>query len=537
MHAAGHASVAWLVGPVLRVGFGGASPVVNGSTRLPSLVASEDPAVFVVVVAALALALRAVGHVVSTWAGARLSSRVGSDLRVDVVCALLAVQPLRTPRHGDQGVARVATRPSEAAATAALTTLTRETEEGLGRGALGMARAAAQLLPLAAVAVALSPRLALVSVLVWAPFGLVLARARRASKRALVAAAAETEELHGAAADVARHVDLWRVYGASRRVVAHVGRLGARIAQRTASIEARAAAMTGANEVLGAIALAGVVALARAGVLGLRIAEVLPFMAVFFLAYKPVREWGDGRVAWARGSAALARIRATIDRAEPNPASPAPEAEPAWPLADLDVRGLAAPPGLSRPVDLHAEAGSIVAVVGATGAGKSTLLRALLGLEPGARGEVRYAGRSLQDAPIGPAARPFAWAPQDAPVVADTVRANVELGGAGGDAALAKLGVDLPVGDRVGAGARALSGGERVWIGLARALASGLPVLLLDEPTTGLDREAAARALDAIAALRGRRTVVLVTHDPRARALADRVVELSSSPGATEEAA
>ena len=40
MHAAGHASVAWLVGPVLRVGFGGASPVVNGSTRLPSLVAS-----------------------------------------------------------------------------------------------------------------------------------------------------------------------------------------------------------------------------------------------------------------------------------------------------------------------------------------------------------------------------------------------------------------------------------------------------------------------------------------------------------------
>lgn len=201
------------------------------------------------------------------------------------------------------------------------------------------------------------------------------------------------------------------------------------------------------------------------------------------------------------------------------------------------MRGLAAPPGLARPVDLRAEAGSIVAVVGATGAGKSTLLRALLGLEPGVRGEVRYDGKSLQDAPIGPTSRPFAWAPQDAPVVADTVRANVELGGADARDVLEGIGADLPPDARVGAGGRPLSGGERVWVGLARALASGLPVLLLDEPTTGLDRAAAERALAAIAALRGRRTVVLVTHDPRARAIADHVVELSSPPRATEEAA
>ena len=79
---------------------------------------------------------------------------------------------------------------------------------------------------------------------------------------------------------------------------------------------------------------------------------------------------------------------------------------------------------------------------------------------------------------------------------------------------------------RLGAGGRAVSGGERQWIALARAIATRLPVLLLDEPTSGLDPDAQRRVLAAIAGLRGRRTVRLVTHRPEPLTIADVVVRL-----------
>jgi ATP-binding cassette, subfamily B, bacterial len=74
-----------------------------------------------------------------------------------------------------------------------------------------------------------------------------------------------------------------------------------------------------------------------------------------------------------------------------------------------------------------------------------------------------------------------------------------------------------------------VSGGERKWIALARALATGLPVLLLDEPTAGLDRAAQGRVLNALARLRGERTIILVSHQVEVVALADRVVEVGTT--------
>jgi ABC-type transport system involved in cytochrome bd biosynthesis fused ATPase/permease subunit len=79
---------------------------------------------------------------------------------------------------------------------------------------------------------------------------------------------------------------------------------------------------------------------------------------------------------------------------------------------------------------------------------------------------------------------------------------------------------------RLGAGGRTVSGGERQWIGLARAVATTQPVLLLDEPTSGLDPASQTRMLDAIARLRGARTVVMVTHRPEPLAIADTVIRV-----------
>jgi ABC-type transport system involved in cytochrome bd biosynthesis fused ATPase/permease subunit len=173
-----------------------------------------------------------------------------------------------------------------------------------------------------------------------------------------------------------------------------------------------------------------------------------------------------------------------------------------------------------------------VAIAGPTGIGKTTLLRTLLGLERAAGGGIFFDGASLADAPAGPSARPFAWVPQDAPLLADTLDANVTLGAPHADAhaSLEPIGASHLAGElngaRLGAGGRVVSGGERQWIALARAIATRQPVLLLDEPTSGLDPDAQRRVLDAIVRLRGLRTVVIVTHRPEPLAVADEVVRL-----------
>jgi ABC-type transport system involved in cytochrome bd biosynthesis fused ATPase/permease subunit len=235
---------------------------------------------------------------------------------------------------------------------------------------------------------------------------------------------------------------------------------------------------------------------------------------------------GAGAEAGAR---ALARV-AGDDRGDDGRGAPPRRA---WPLAELVVEGAA--------IDLRVGPGEIVCVQGPTGAGKTTLLRTLLGLEQAAVGAtIGYGGEAVERAGVGPGARPFAWVPQDAPLLSATLDANVTLGaraferGRGSWRAarevLAELGAGAArlageVGEaRLGADRRRLSGGERQWVALARAIATEQPVLLLDEPTAGLDAASQRQVLDALARLRGKRSVVIVTHRPEPLEIADRVV-------------
>jgi ABC-type transport system involved in cytochrome bd biosynthesis fused ATPase/permease subunit len=205
------------------------------------------------------------------------------------------------------------------------------------------------------------------------------------------------------------------------------------------------------------------------------------------------------------------------------------------------VKGLVGRYGTHEPLSFVAPPGKVVAIVGPTGIGKTSLLRALLGLEAPREGTTSWGDEELALGGVGPSERPFAWVPQDAPVLGDTLVANIVLGvqeedaAAGDDATraarvLADLGAGAlvaSVGDAVLVTHRAVSGGERQWIAVARALATRLPVLLLDEPTSSLDGAAQDRMLAAIAGLRGKRTVVIVTHRPEPLAIADVVVRLS----------
>ena len=162
----------------------------------------------------------------------------------------------------------------------------------------------------------------------------------------------------------------------------------------------------------------------------------------------------------------------------------------------LEVRGLTAgygPVEAIAGVDLDVAAGECVAVVGPNGAGKTTLLKALMGLVRARAARLTLDGADMAGLPTHMRSRAgMAWAPQGREIfTALSVRENLALaalGRPGGparaiDAATARFPVLAPLLDRPGG---ALSGGEQQILSLARALCARPRLLLLDEPTEGI---------------------------------------------------
>ncbi len=556
LHAVGHALVALVAGALalsLTDRFGAYPPpgVPTGLFGRGSLTA--DRALFLSLVGLVVVSVKGAAGAYATYVQAGVAGEVGSDLRLELLDALLAIHRLHRPRHDDQGAGVGGT----AQAVVALTDRVREVEAGLEQGLLGGARATAQLAPIAALLFVLSGRMALVAALVLAAFGALLSRVRGSYRRATQRAARSREQLLEAADEAVRHADLWVTYGAEAKARRLMRRLGETITAGAARLQVRAGVLSGANEVLGALALVVAIAASRAGLLGQAPdgGKLLLFAVAFFLAYRPLREIAEARLALSRAQGAYEDLLRVIDAgAEGHPpgagAGASRETVRSWPAGLLELRALrlargASASGAGDPLTLRIEAGAIAVLAGPTGVGKTTLLRTLLGLERASSGEILFAGVPVGDAPAGPGTRPFAWVPQDAPIVADTLAANIALGVPDADAAgaidaLESMGASHLVpalrSERLGAGGRVVSGGERQWIALARAIATRQPVLLLDEPTSGLDPASQERVLSAIARLRGKRTVLIVTHRAEPLDIADVVVRLDAR-GAIERAA
>jgi ATP-binding cassette subfamily C protein CydCD len=188
--------------------------------------------------------------------------------------------------------------------------------------------------------------------------------------------------------------------------------------------------------------------------------------------------------------------------------------------------------------NLVVEPGETVALTGPSGCGKSTLLAVVLGLRRPASGSVSLGGVHLSQLDLEDWRRRLAWVPQRPHLYARSVVDNVRLGCAGatdsevrdalGAAGLDDVVRDLPHGvdTLLGEGGAGLSAGERQRLALARAFVRDAPLLLLDEPTAGLDGETEAELLSAVRRLLAGRTALIVAHRPALAALADRVVEL-----------
>lgn len=202
----------------------------------------------------------------------------------------------------------------------------------------------------------------------------------------------------------------------------------------------------------------------------------------------------------------------------------------------LQVRGLHyayAGQRALRGVSLEAAAGEFVALMGRNGSGKSTLLKHLVGLLQPDDGQVRVAGLDTRHAPLDEVIKSVGYVPQHpgALLFADTLA---------GELAFTRRGHGLPADpaadrallERLGLGGlaerdpRDLSGGEQQRAALAAILVAGPRVLLLDEPTRGLDYDQ-KRSLTALLLelKREDRTIIMATHDVElVAACADRVI-------------
>ncbi len=210
-------------------------------------------------------------------------------------------------------------------------------------------------------------------------------------------------------------------------------------------------------------------------------------------------------------------------------------------------------------VDLVIGSGERIAVVGPSGSGKTTLGYALLGFVDLTNGSVRFVPHPVDGSPGAPPTGVMAWAPSAVHIFRTTLRENLRLAApAASDGDLVSaldtaglgswfeglvdgLGTDLapPVATRPGDGRRWLSGGERRRLGVARALVSGRPVVILDEPTAHLDRATASALRSSVVASAGPRSVVWITHPDDAYDRSylegfDRVVTLAAGKVSSE---
>jgi ABC-type lipoprotein export system ATPase subunit len=184
-----------------------------------------------------------------------------------------------------------------------------------------------------------------------------------------------------------------------------------------------------------------------------------------------------------------------------------------------------------------AHAGELVAIVGRSGSGKSTLLHLVGGLDRPDSGLIEVAGQRLNGSEraltthrrerVGFVFQFFHLVPEL--TGAENVMLPARLPGAPpGARRRARALVDrLGLADVAGSRPHELSGGEQQRFAIARALVNDPPVLLADEPTGNLDEHSSADVLTLLRQIAGQgRTILLVTHDRDATAIADRVLVL-----------
>lgn len=382
---------------------------------------------------------------------------------------------------------------------------------------------------------------ALIMIATLIPFGVGMAFAGLAGKAEAERQLQALSRLSGLFVDRVATLPVVLSFGAEDRVTRQIGEAAREVASRTMQVLRIAFLSSAVLEFFAALCVALIAVYCGFSLLGL-----LPFpapesltlgRAFFALALTPEFYLGMRRMAAAyhdkqQGEAADASISEALSKAE---SRPRPDPVPAsCVVQNLAVDNLEVAYADTRigPFTAFWEGPGLHAVAGPTGVGKSSLLHALIGMTPDMAGTVL-----LNGAPVTPVSlvERVGWAGQKPLLLPGTLEDNLKLGG-GVDADLMPLieacglsdlvrerGMSLAIDPR-GSG---LSGGERRRIGLVRAIASGRPILLLDEPTADLDAVTARKVIDLIARIACDRLVIAATHEAQLVAQSASVMRLS----------
>lgn len=392
-------------------------------------------------------------------------------------------------------------------------------------------RTAAALGPLlvaACVAMA-SPVAAAILIGTLIPFVLGMILAGTMARRAADAQLRALEQLSDLFVERLRSVAMIRHFGAGERITRQIGAATSGVATRTLAVLRIAFLSSAVLEFFAALSVALVAVycgFSLLGILPFRVPEVLTFReALFSLAMAPEFYLPMRRLAAAYHEKQLGEAaRAVVDPLD----QPLPPPRIADPFDGLEAQDVAItwPGARIGPVSFRLPRTGMIALTGPTGSGKTSVLAVCAGQVAPSDGTVT---------PLRP--KEIAWAAQRPLVVPGTLRDNLALArpDAGDDAIravccrvgldpllAARGGLDLPLDHR----AAGLSGGELRRLGLARALLSGRPLLLCDEPTADLDAASAEQIGALLAELATTHAIIVATHDMSLAARAQAEVRL-----------
>jgi ATP-binding cassette, subfamily C, bacterial CydC len=486
--------------------------------------ASEHPEILAISVAVVAVRGLAVGRGVFRYVE-RLAShdvafRVLADIRVAIYRRLERLAPagLTAFRSGDL-LARLI---SDVDATQDL--FIRGVGPPLAAALVGAGAVTACLLILAPAGGVLA--LGLLTAGVAVP-----ALAVAASRRAARATAPARGELGATMTDLLSGAAELHAFGAQDAGLAAVDAADRRLTSLARRSAAAAGLGSGLMAAASGLTVWGILVLAVAAVAGGTLTRV-PLAVVTLTAlaaFEAVTDLPAAALQLGDSRGAAERIGAVLDTPDPvvDPVTPRPL--PAGP-AEVCLRGVQVRYEPDGPLaldgfDLDLGPGRRVALVGPNGAGKSTVASVLLRFCDPVGGSVTLGGADLASYAADDVRTVIGGCPQGPHIFDATVRENLrlarpgasddELAAAAASARLLPWIESLPRGwdTRVGARGAAMSGGERQRLALARALLADPDLLILDEPTTHLDPEAASALTADLLAVTAGRATLLITHD------------------------
>ncbi len=298
----------------------------------------------------------------------------------------------------------------------------------------------------------------------------------------------------------------------------------------------------------GAVAtLAGVIVLVLGGAAVAHGRLSLGSLVAFFTLLTLVRGQANGVLATLpqaiSGRESLARLAAILEAPDRQPYRGArrPSIERSLALRNVDFGYIDGKPVL-QGLTLELERGEWLALVGPNGSGKTTAATLLLGLYRPWRGTAEADGVPYDELDVRTLRRRVGFVPQRPILFSASIAANIAYGEAALDEGRVREASRLATADElaerlehgyrthVGDEGDLLSGGERQRIAIARALLREPAALILDEPTSSLDRPAISRVLANVRTLEQRPAVLVITHDATLVEEADRVVSLGDVP-------